>query len=149
MKKGQGMKKEEEKELLACLQEEEIDPGLLPAGATIRDIETWALGFQACAAKVKEWTERPARGADPHYTEEPWTEKEMGGDEDRDQIIRILKKLLQHTRAGADLVSLIRTPGNEMRPEMVRAEFLTGMKRQSIDGDSGIAIIRDVLKMFD
>lgn len=155
------MKKEEMKGLIEALCDEEMDLGMIPAGASAGDIQNFILGYMTCVGKVQEWNDRPTKesrfeeilesvDAGKRQRPEQWTEKEMSGEEDRDQIVRILQKLIQHTRAGAELVALRRIPGKDpMKYESVEAEFMSGgKKRQGIEGDSGIAIIRDVLKMF-
>lgn len=129
---------------------------------TARDLGIWLQGYEACQTQIREWLARKAdrmsrieemlESVDDGKRQRPeqWTEKEMSGEEDRDQIVRILQELIQHTRAGAELVALRRIPGKDpAKYESVEAEFMSGgKKRQSIEGDSGIAIIRDVLKMF-
>lgn len=157
------MNREDKKSLREFL-EGEIDPGLIPAGVTIQGLQDWALGYMACTVKVTEWAaeqeekERKTRfeeiiesvDAGKRQRQESWTQKEMSGEEDRDQIVRILQELLQHTRAGENLVNLRRIPGERpIKDETVEAEFVNGTKKwTSIEADSGIAIIRDVLKMF-
>lgn len=155
--------KQEEMESLQEFLEGEIDLGQIPAGMTIQGIMDWALGYMACAVKVMKWAAEQEAKETTRFQEilesvdagkrqrpEQWTDKEMTGAEDRDQIVRMLQELLQHTRAGAELVALRRIPGKDpMKYESVEAEFMNGeKKRKSIEGDSGIAIIRDVLKMF-
>lgn len=155
--------KQEEKESLQEFLEGKIDLGLIPAGVTIQGLQDWALGYMACTVKIREWAAEQEAKETTRFQEilesvdagkrqrpEPWTEKEMSGEEDRDQIVRILQELIQHTRAGAELVALRRIPGKDpAKYESVEAEFMSGgKKRQGIEEDSGIAIIRDVLKMF-
>lgn len=155
--------KQEEMESLQEFLEGEIDLGLIPAGMTIQGIMDWALGYMACSVKVMKWAAEQEAKETTRFQEilesvdagkrqrpEQWTDKEMTGEEDRDQIVRMLQELIQHTRAGAELVALRRIPGKDpMKYESVEAEFMSGeKKRQSIEGDSGIGIIRDVLKMF-
>lgn len=135
---------------------------------TTHELYKWLQGFDECQELIRGWLahkyeEEVEKGkktlfegiiesvdAGKRQRPEQWTEKEMSGEEDRDQIVRMLQELLQHTRAGAALVALRRIPGEKpMKDETVEAEFMNGGKeRKSIEGDSGIAIIRDVLKMF-
>lgn len=155
--------KQEEKESLLEYLEGEIDLGLIPAEVTIQGLQNWLLGYMACTVKITEWAAKQEAKETTRFQEilesvdagkrqrpEQWTDKEMTGAEDRDQIVRMLQELLQHTRAGAELVALRRIPAEHpVKDETVEAEFMNGSKKwQSIDGDSGIAIIRDVLKMF-
>ena len=125
---------------------------------TTHELYKWLQGFDECQELIRGWLARK-------HEEEVEKEKKTRYDEiiesvdagkrqraeDRDQIVRILQELLQHTRAGAELVALRRIPGKDsMKYESVEAEFMNGSKkRHSIEGDSGIAIIRDVLKIFE
>ncbi len=143
------MNREDKKNMLEFLNGE-INPGLLPAGATtIQRMQDWTLGYMACTVKITEWAEKQEE-KEKKTRPEQWTEKEMSGEEDRDQIVRILQELIQHTRTGAGLVALRRIPAEyPIKGETVEAVFINGSKKShSIHGDSGIAIIRDVLKMF-
>lgn len=155
--------KQEEMESLQEFLEGEIDLGMIPAGMPIQGIMDWALGYMACTVKVMKWVaEQEAKettrfqeilesvDAGKRQRSEEWTDREMTGEEDRDQIVRILQELLQHTRAGAELVTLRRIPPEyPIKEETVEAVFINGSKKwHSIHGDSGIGIIRDVLKMF-
>lgn len=155
--------KQEEMESLQEFLEGGIDLRMIPAGMTIQGIMDWALGYMACTVKVMKWAAEQEAKETTRFQEilesvdagkrqrpEQWTDKEMTGEEDRDQIVRILQELLQHTRAGAALVTLRRIPAEyPIKGETVEAVFINGSKkRHSIHGDSGIGIIRDVLKMF-
>lgn len=135
---------------------------------TTHELYKWLQGFDECQELIRGWLahkyeeevekEKKTRfegileSVDEGKRQRPeeWTDREMFGEEDRDQIVRMLQELLQHTRAGAELVALRRIPGKDpAKYESVEAEFMNGgKKRHGIEGDSGIGIIRDVLKMF-
>lgn len=150
------MNKTEVDALLTYMNEEGLD--WTPRGS-VKEIKKWIDGFSTACEMMWNWyqeqitkEERINENVDAEKWQRPeqWTEKEMSGEEDRDQIVRILQELIQHTRAGAELVALRRIPGKDpAKYESVEAEFMSGgKKRQNIEGDSGIGIIRDVLKMF-
>lgn len=65
--------------------------------------------------------------------------------EDKIEIVKRLKALLIKTRAGSDIEDLILNSTHDK----VTIQFKTGHKIQAdIAGDSGIAIIHDVIKML-
>lgn len=150
------MNKTEVDALLTYMNEEILD--WTPHGS-VKEIKKWIDGFSMAYGMMRDWCmeqieegERINENVDAgkRQRSEEWTDREMTGEEDRDQIVRILQELLQHTRAGAALVTLRRIPPEyPIKGETVEAIFINGSKKShSIHGDSGIGIIRDVLKMF-
>lgn len=150
------MNKTEVDALLTYMNEEVLE--WTPHGS-VKEIKKWIDGFSTACEMMWNWCEEQITkeerinesvDAGKRQRAEEWTDREMFGAEDRDQIVRICQELLQHTRAGAALVALRRIPGEKpMKDETVEAEFMNGTKKwTSIEADSGIAIIRDVLKMF-
>lgn len=63
-------------------------------------------------------------------------------DEDKVIIVQKLENLLQWTRAGSGIKNLML----DEEEEYVTIVFEGGTKRVSVTGDSGIALIRDVIK---
>lgn len=67
------------------------------------------------------------------------------GLENKEEIVLRLKLLLMATRAGSDITDLA-LDGDRKKVSIV---FKTGYRREvNIEGDSGIAIIRDVMKFL-
>lgn len=65
------------------------------------------------------------------------------GLENKEEIVLLLKLLLMATRAGSDIADLT-LDGDRKKVSIV---FKTGYRREvNIEGDSGIAIIRDVVR---
>lgn len=62
--------------------------------------------------------------------------------EDKEDIVKRLKLLLVATRAGSSIVDLVL---NEKQTEVTITFKQGGMRRINIIGDSGIAIIKDVI----
>lgn len=63
-------------------------------------------------------------------------------DEDKALIVQKLENLLQWTRAGSGIKNLML----DEEEEYVTIVFEGGTKRVSVTGDSGIAMIRDVIR---
>ena len=62
--------------------------------------------------------------------------------ENKSEIVQKLKELLQITRAGSGVKDLIL----DERERYVTIVYEGGNKRVNLDGDSGISLIRDVVK---
>ena len=62
--------------------------------------------------------------------------------ENKSEIIQKLKELLQITRAGSGIKELIL----DERERYVTIVYEGGNKRVNVEGDSGIALIRDVTR---
>ena len=62
--------------------------------------------------------------------------------ENKDMIARYLKPLLQCTRAESDIKDLVL----DNQEEYVTIVFENGTKRVPVMGDSGIALIQDIIK---
>ena len=62
--------------------------------------------------------------------------------ENKDMIARYLKPLLQCTRAGSDIKDLVL----DNQEQYVTIVFENGTKRVPVMGDSGIALIQDIIK---
>ncbi len=62
--------------------------------------------------------------------------------EDKKQIVEGLKHLLRETRAGSGIVDMVLDDDETM----VTVLYEGGSKRINVDGDSGIALIKDVIK---
>ena len=68
--------------------------------------------------------------------------------EDKREICALLAKTLQATRAYDDVVDIIyrKDPDGE---EKVFVHFVNGTKTADVIGDSGIGMIRDILKAIE
>ena len=64
--------------------------------------------------------------------------------EDKKIIVIYLKMLLEHTRAGSGLKELVLSDDQKE----VCIIYENGQRTVNIDGDSGLAMIKDVLKIF-
>lgn len=73
-----------------------------------------------------------------------------GAPEDKAKIIEMLLPVLQQTRAGGDLTDLTYSKEEEEEVETVKARYEHGGMVSSVyvdvTGDSGIAMIKDVLR---
>lgn len=78
--------------------------------------------------------------------EDVWTDEEMKGAEDKENICRLLGQLLAHTRAGENITSIeYRT--NSFGDEIAKISWIDGrQKLVNITADSGLGIIKDVAK---
>ena len=65
--------------------------------------------------------------------------------ENKKDIVRRLKMLLTATRAGSDIADL---ELNDQQDTVTVTFIHGGSRRVNIAGDSGLAIIRDVIKML-
>lgn len=62
--------------------------------------------------------------------------------ENKSEIVQKLKELLQITRAGSGVKDLIL----DERERCVTIVYECGSKQVNVEGDSGIALIRDVIR---
>lgn len=62
--------------------------------------------------------------------------------EDKEKICRLLCKVIQLTRGGSDLLAL----EYDAKYEIVAAHFEDGCRTINVAGDSGMAMIRDIVR---
>lgn len=156
------MNKTEMEALLKHMNEDILD--WTPHGSA-KEIKKWIDGFSMACDMMRNWCQEQIAKRESinenvdagkkkeegkllfeEIPEDIWTDEEMTGKEDKENICRLLGELLAHTRAGANIFT-IRYEKNDFGEEFAVIRWNNDSKDLiNITADSGIAIIKDVVR---